>query len=411
MNLPATIIAAIVAAAPAQGIEPAGLLTVTQVETGGRAFEPADLDPSDGIEPCMLFERHRFYARLKAIAPKLLGEAKRQGLAIPKWLGPGSSQYADQKTSAGRLALIARAAAIHPEAAYQACSMGLYQVMGENHAAAGYGSAVEMHAGLTRGGIESHLACGIAFMRSKGLLKHLAGRDWKAFAKGYNGTAYAKNRYDRKLADAYAFWSTKMGAAPVPAEAAADPTILKLGDKNPRVEALQKALVAYGLPVKTDGTYGPKTFAAVASAQALLGMNGDGIATPGFVTKLEAAPRISQGGREVASKKEVKQVSITARIGDRLRKLGWGGTAGVGGYVALFNDKAGQVRDGIDQAKAARDTVQGFVGEGFTSSAGVWLVEHWQSIALAGGCATVAVVGGTLLKHAVDSYREGRLVA
>ncbi len=126
MRLSETIVAAVLAAAPYAGIEPAGLLTVTQVETGGRPFETADLDPSDGIEPCMLFERHQFTRALAKLAPDLLPEAKRQGLAIPKWLGPGSSQYADQKTSAGRLAAIARAAAIHPEAAYQSCSMGLF---------------------------------------------------------------------------------------------------------------------------------------------------------------------------------------------------------------------------------------------------------------------------------------------
>ena len=55
MRLPADIVAAIRTCAPRVGIETAGMLTVVEVETGGRPFEPADLDPSDGLEPIMLF--------------------------------------------------------------------------------------------------------------------------------------------------------------------------------------------------------------------------------------------------------------------------------------------------------------------------------------------------------------------
>ena len=222
MRLPSDIVAACVGYAPQAGVEPAGLLTVVQTETGGRPFEAADLDPSDGIEPAMLFERHVFLKRLKALAPGLVAEAKKQGLTVPKWQGPGSAQYADQKTSAGRLALVAKAAALHAEAAYQSVSMGLFQVMGFNYAAAGYGSAVEMHAALTRGGLPAHLACGIAFMRSKGLLKKLGAHQWKEFALGYNGTAYRKNEYDTKLAAGYASWTAQLRSAPVADHVAAD---------------------------------------------------------------------------------------------------------------------------------------------------------------------------------------------
>ncbi|BCM83573.1 N-acetylmuramidase domain-containing protein [Methylobacterium indicum] len=416
MNLANTIIAAILAAAPAQGVEPAGLLAVVQTETGGRPFETADLDPSDGIEPCMLYERHVAYRLFKAKGAAALKEAKRQGLVVPKWQGPGSPQYADQKTSAGRLALIARAAALDPEIAYASCSIGLFQVMGGNHAAAGFGSAKEMHDVLTRGGIEAHIACGIAFMRSKGLLKHLAARDWAAFAKGYNGTAYKKNAYDRKLADAYAYWSTKLRAKPAgpKANVAGDVSTLKLGDRGPRVRALQESLAAFGVAVKADAVYGPATRRAVAAAQVELGQAGDGVASPTFVAALESAPALAKGAREVATKAEVKQVSFAARLGDRIRKGGLAGLGAVGTYqasLASFQSTADTVKGGVDQVRAARDTVTGIVGETVASAATSWLLDHWQAIALAGGCATAVVVGGTLLKSAVCAYREGRLVA
>ncbi len=282
--------------------------------------------------------------------------------------------------------------------------------MGSNHGAAGFASAVEMHDALTRGGIEAHIGAGVAFMRSKGLVKYLEARGWKAFAKGYNGTAYKWNAYDTKLADAYAEWSTKLRAAPAPA-AVADASTLKLGDAGPRVRALQETIVGFGIALKPDGKYGPATRRAVAAAQVELGQPGDGVASPAFVAALEAAPTIAKGAREVASKSEVKQVSVTARIGDRLRKLGWGGAGGATGYVALFNDKASTVRDGIDQARSAKETVTSLVGDGATATATAWLAEHWQALALAGGCATVAVIGGTILKASVEAYREGRLVA
>jgi hypothetical protein len=267
----------------------------------------------------MLFERHVFLQRLKKLAPELVAEAKRQGLTVPKWQGPGSAQCADQKTSAGRLALVAKAAALHAEAAYQSVSMGLSQVMGFNFAACGYDSAVDMHQALTVKGISEHMAAGIAFMRSKGLLKKLAAREWAGFAKGYNGTGYAKNQYDKKLAAAYARWSTQLRAAPIPEAAVADVSTLTMGARGPRGRALQESLTAFGTPVKADQIFGPATRRAVAAAQVELGMVGDGVATSDFVSKLEAAQPLAKGEREVASKKEVKEVSFAARAGDNLR--------------------------------------------------------------------------------------------
>ncbi|MCJ2035526.1 N-acetylmuramidase domain-containing protein [Methylobacterium sp. J-068] len=396
---------------PQSGVEAACLLTVIEVETGGRPFEAADLDPSDGNEPALLFERHVFLKRLKALAPGLVDEAKRQGLTVSKWGGPGSAQYADQKTSAGRLALMAKAAALHAEAAYQSASFGLFQVMGFNYTACGFPSAVAMHAALTRGGVATHLAVGIAFMRSKGLLRKLGAHDWKAFASGYNGTAYKKNAYDAKLADAFARWTTVLRAAPVSPAAAADPTVLKLGDRGPRVRALQETINAFGIPLKADAAFGPATRRAVAAAQVELGQTGTGIADMTFVTAIEAAPAISRGACEVASKKEIKEASQPARIGDNIKvagQVGLGTVATYQAYASTVTDTASQVQSSVDQARAAKETVTSIVGEGFMSTAGIWVVAHWQAIALAAACATAVYVGSQLVRCAVANYRAGR---
>ena len=143
-------------------------------------------------------------------------------------------------------------------------------------------------------------------------------------------------------------------------------------------------------------------------------MTGDGIATPEFVTRLESAPKISQGARETATKKEVKQASFAARIGDRFKKGGGLGLGALGvyqGYAATAQSTVDQVKGGIDSAKATRDSVVAIVGDGVGATIAAWAVEHWLAIAAAGTCATVMVVGGSLLGSSIRAYRAGRLVA
>ncbi len=41
------------------------------------------------------------------------------------------------------------------------------------------------------------------FLKANGLISKLQRHDWAGFARGYNGSAYAKNQYDTKLAAAY----------------------------------------------------------------------------------------------------------------------------------------------------------------------------------------------------------------
>ncbi|MCW8039807.1 N-acetylmuramidase domain-containing protein, partial [Acinetobacter entericus] len=45
------------------------------------------------------------------------------------------------------------------------------------------------------------------YIKVNGLVNALKNKDWKAFARGYNGSGYAKNNYDVKLANAYIKWS------------------------------------------------------------------------------------------------------------------------------------------------------------------------------------------------------------
>ena len=50
---------------------------------------------------------------------------------------------------------------------------------------------------------DAQLAAVASFVRAAKLHGALARHDWKAFARGYNGPAYAKNSYDVRLSGEY----------------------------------------------------------------------------------------------------------------------------------------------------------------------------------------------------------------
>lgn len=76
-------------------------------------------------------------------------------------------------------------------------------------------------------------------------------------------------------------WGAASWLAPV-CDAAAVPAGSNIppGSQDARVPALQVALVALGYPVAVDGSYGPRTEAAVRDFQSRVGLDPDGIAGP-----------------------------------------------------------------------------------------------------------------------------------
>jgi hypothetical protein len=140
----------------------------------------------------MLFEPHIFWQNLSEAERDAAVQA---GLACPTWK-PGSYP----PDSYPRLY---EAMKINEDAALNSCSWGLPQILGENHAPAGYTSPRDMVAAFCNGEDEQ-IAAMARFICSKGLDVYLRERNWAAFARGYNGPAYARNAYDQKLAAAYA---------------------------------------------------------------------------------------------------------------------------------------------------------------------------------------------------------------
>lgn len=144
--------------------------------------------------PVMLFEPHVFYKHLEGT---FLDRAVRQGLAYQKW---GTDPY--PKDSYPRLMA---AMAIDETAALKSASWGLGQILGVNHAMVGYSTPqamVQAFCDSEKAQLEAIADFLIANKLDGALQKH----DWVKLAAGYNGAAYAKNGYDKKLAANFAKW-------------------------------------------------------------------------------------------------------------------------------------------------------------------------------------------------------------
>jgi hypothetical protein len=177
----------IVEVARVLGLTPAHVGAVYEVESNGRG-----MDSATGL-PIILYEPHVF-SRLT----KRRFDARHSDLSYPRW---GTNRY--PSTQRARWDQMTRAVALDPGSALQSASWGLFQVMGFNHASAGYDSPWAFARAMAAGEREQLLAFG-RFLGAEGLVPLLAARDWERFARRYNGPSYAEHGYDRRLASAYA---------------------------------------------------------------------------------------------------------------------------------------------------------------------------------------------------------------
>lgn len=266
MAFDSQVIAELRALAAAEGLDPAALLAVAEVESGGRAFTLVE----GRRLPVILYEYHVFWRNL---SPARRPEAVRLGLARPRW-----KDLPYPPTQRARYAQLARAAAIDREAAHAACSWGIGQVLGENARALGYASAVAL-AEEAMSGVTGQARVMLRFIAANGLGPAMAARDWAGFARIYNGAGQVAT-YAARLVAAHARHG---GAAPPPAAPA-----LRLGAEGPEVAALQRRLAALGHPLVADGDFGPATLHALRRFQTAQGLAPDGIAGAATLARLAA---------------------------------------------------------------------------------------------------------------------------
>jgi hypothetical protein len=232
------------------GVEPAALLAVAEVESAGVPF----WNVNGKERPAIRFEGHYFYKKLKGAKLK---QAVAAGLASPK-----AGAVANPKSYTARYELFERAMKIDAKAAIESTSWGIGQVMGDHWKKLGYASAQDLM-GVAYSGVEGQVEIMAKFIQKFNLADELKAKKWAAFAKGYNGPAYRKNRYDTKMANAYKKW---LHGAPTGPEG-----------RSETVYQIQKDLRRLGYyKGGIDGLDGPVTKAAVKAFQRDNGLVVDG---------------------------------------------------------------------------------------------------------------------------------------
>lgn len=164
------------------------------VESGGEGFL------KDG-RPKVLFEAHHF--------SRLTGgryDKTHPNISSPHW---DRSLYAEGKDSEERGAReherLAAAAALDRKMALQACSWGAFQVMGFNWRILGY-EGLQGFVNAMHKDADAHLDSFVRFVKVNKLDDELRDLNFGRFALGYNGPSYKANKYDTKLANAYALY-------------------------------------------------------------------------------------------------------------------------------------------------------------------------------------------------------------
>ncbi|TCD11342.1 N-acetylmuramidase domain-containing protein [Oricola cellulosilytica] len=292
-------------AAREEGLEPAALLAIADVESGGRAFAMIN----GRKEPLIRFEGHYF--------DRLLDDADRQRARAKGLASPRAGAVKNPASQAARWKLLGEAMALDRAAALQSVSWGIGQVMGSHWCDLGYGS-VDSLAAEARSGVAGQIALMIRFLKKNGLGKLLKARDWAGFARRYNGPQFRRNRYDSRMAAAYARYA---GGEKTPPPVSP----LRRGARGAGVLELQRSLTAAGYPLTQDGRFGPATARAVERFQRDQGLPADGIAGPATMAALREAP-----GENAVPSLTGRVAGIAGDIGRFLQRLRirWAGRTG-----------------------------------------------------------------------------------
>lgn len=177
------------------GIEAAALQAVIDVECRGSGFN------TDGT-PVILFERHVMRQRLIANKKRSIAdEMMRKRPDLCNTSSGGYGLYSQQHKKLDDAAKFDRTSAL------ESCSWGIGQVMGYHWYNLGYDTLQHFINAMYKDEA-SQLEAMCRYIKNNGLVNALKNKDWKAFARGYNGPAYAKNSYDIKLANAYKLHSS-----------------------------------------------------------------------------------------------------------------------------------------------------------------------------------------------------------
>lgn len=258
---------AVLSSASQLEIEPEVLMAVIEIESAGKIFALVN----GKNEPLIRFEGHYFDKRLRGSARM---RARLRGLASP--IAGHISNPAKQQD---RWILLEKAMYIDHQAALESTSWGIGQVMGAHWRWLGYDSVDQM-VEVARSGVGGQVQLIERYIQKSGLVAPLRALNWTAFARGYNGPAYAKFGYHTKLAKAYARLRVIKPVSVPPVPKSADTDILRLGSSGQKVADLQHQLTAAGYPVIASSTFDLITETALRSFQRENNLLVDGLFGP-----------------------------------------------------------------------------------------------------------------------------------
>ncbi len=133
--------------------------------------------------------------------------ASRRGVNLSKFRKSHSVVFSSHRGSQTRAnKRLDAARSIHPDAAVEGTFWGMFQIGGFNWDKCGCSSLDEFEDRMSRSE-RDQLDMFAEFITKAGLLKHLKSKNWAAFARGYNGPAYARRAYHTRMASAYAKYS------------------------------------------------------------------------------------------------------------------------------------------------------------------------------------------------------------
>lgn len=178
-------------AAVSLGCNEAAIRAVASVESAGSGFLP------DGRAK-ILFEAHIF--------SRLTGhkyDNSHPEISSKKWnkklYSGGAAEYLR----------LDKAMALSAELACHSASWGKFQIMGFNYKRCGFNDIQDFMFAMRSE--EGQLKAFVGYVKSAQLADELQRRDWAGFASVYNGPAYASNKYDSKMATAYARFAREIG--------------------------------------------------------------------------------------------------------------------------------------------------------------------------------------------------------
>lgn len=174
------------------GAEAAAVRAVAEVESGGRTgFDAAK-------RPKILFETHHFR----------LNSAGKFNTSHPELTAQYKTPLQRASYKKDQWTVIRSAFALDPHAAVKSASWGMFQVLGSNAKDCGWKSLEQFVTDMfySEG---QHMRAFLGFCKANNLTRYLVRKDWKSFARGYNGPSYADFAYDTKMANAYRRYAVK----------------------------------------------------------------------------------------------------------------------------------------------------------------------------------------------------------